>query len=108
MDREPRTRRRTWFTKPRPKTLGQTWQQGQQAEQKSDAWLIREEPPPQPKSSQRMDWQPLPPLPKWPPLPGESPLPQDRAHAAAPFTPPSALDAEQPTTAWDHSAYDFP
>ncbi|MGZ3603124.1 MAG: hypothetical protein ACXVDF_24680 [Ktedonobacterales bacterium] len=55
-----------------------------------------------------MDWQPLPPLPKWPPLPGESPLPQDRAHAAAPFAPPSALDAEQPTTAWEQSAYDLP
>ncbi|HEX8033116.1 MAG TPA: hypothetical protein VF510_04680 [Ktedonobacterales bacterium] len=108
MDREPRKRRRTWFTKPRPTTLGQTWQQGQQSKQASDAWLTHEASPPQEKTSQRMDWQPLPPLPKWPPLPEESPLPQDRPRNAAPFAPPSALDDEQPTTAWDKSAFDLP
>lgn len=118
MDREPRKRRQTWFTKPRPNTLGQTWQhgqQGQQAKRASDAWLTQEgQPPweqssPRPEqSSPRPDWSPLPPLPKWPPLPEESPLPQDRARAAASFPPPSALDATQPQTAWGRSAYDVP
>lgn len=121
MDREPRKRRQTWFTKPRPKTLVQTWQRGQQGQQEQqakqapDAWLTQEGSPPWEQSAPRPeqpgprpDWQPLPPLPKWPPLPEESPLPQDRARAAASFTPPSALDATQSPTAWDHSAFDLP
>ena len=101
MDREPTKRRKTWFTKPRPKTLGQMWQQGQHTEQKSDAWLTGEEPPSQEKRSKRMDWQPLPPLPKWPPLPEESPLPQDRARNAAPYSPLETPTAAQPTVGWD-------
>lgn len=101
MDREPGKRRKTWFTKPRPKTLGQTWQHGQQAEQKSDAWLTREGPPPQEQPSKRMDWQPLPPLPKWPPLPEESLLPQDHVRDGAPFRPLEAPTAAQPIVSWD-------
>ncbi len=108
MDREPRKRRQSWFTKPHPNTLGQAWQQGQQPTQASDAWLTRKEPPAQQGVSHQPRWQPLPPLPKWPPLPEESPLPQGRARAAEPFSSSGeSPTAEQPTVAWDLPARDW-
>ncbi len=109
MDREPRKRRQSWFTKPHPNTLGQTWRQGQgqQPTEASDAWLTREAPSRSHPGSQQSAWQPLPPLPKWPPLPEESPLPQDRARAAVPFSSGEAPTAEHPAVAWDLPVHDW-
>ncbi len=107
MDREPRKRRQSWFTRPHPDTLRQTWQQGQQPTQESDAWLTREEPPVQDGVSRLPRWQPLPPLPKWPPLPEESPLSQDRARAAVPFSSGEAPTAESPAVAWEPQAHEW-
>lgn len=101
MDREPKKRRQSWFTKPHPNTLGQAWQQRQQEKPVSEAWLTGEEPPAQQGGSRQQLWQPLPPLPKWPPLPEESPLARDQARAAAPFSSDEPPPAEQPQSSWD-------
>lgn len=109
MDREPRKRRQSWFTKPHPNTPGQTWQQRPQPKQESEAWLTREgpEPPAQEEVSRQPRWQPLPPLPKWPPLPEESSLAQVQARAAAPFSSEEAPTAEQSAVAWDLPAREW-
>lgn len=108
MDREPRRRRQTWFTKPRsgPNTLGQTWEQRQQASHEPDAWLTHEETPSQKTAAQQSRWQPLPPLPKWPPLPEESTYAQERPHAAAPFSSGEISSVELPQATWGMLAQD--
>jgi hypothetical protein len=113
MDREPRKRALTWFTKPRPSTLGQTWQRTPRREMpregwEPDAWLTREGPAPEEAASRQPGQRPLPPLPKWPPLPEDDPPAPGRSRDDPPFAPAGALPPgrpeQQPAPLWDQPA----